>query len=239
MLQTIAACALSYGPGVMSKHFSGLWDAIKFEVLNATDDELSTEALETMQAIATSLSYGLIAIPRPSAAISKFLKAIVEETLDLLKEPQQKQARPAGQILASVAQTGVVPYEYIIKNTLPSLITVFSAAEGITKQRAMIEVYNQLFVSSAVVYGEWGEMATYPTLENPMMEFKDKLFEMYSKALMGVNKEEIGFRIVALKGLGVLSTVRRFFADNEVGMVVQYFNEVVLENEEDSREELK
>lgn len=223
----------------MSRHFSSLWDAIKFEVLNATDDELSTEALKTIQAIATSLSYGLTTIPQPSVAISRFLKVIVEETLDLLKEPQQKQARPAGQILASVAQTGLVPYGYLIKNTLPSLVTVYSAAEGITKQRAMLEVFNQLFVSSAVVYGKWGEMTTYPTLENPMMGFKDKLFELYSKALMGVNKQEIGFRIVALKGLGVLSTIRRFFAENEVGMVVQYFNEVVLENEEHSREELK
>ena len=223
----------------MSRHFSSLWDAIKFEVLNATDDELSAEALKTIQAIATSLSYGLTAIPQSSVAISRFLKVIVEETLDLLKEPQQKQARPAGQILASVAQTGLVPYGYLIKNTLPSLVTVYSAAEGITKQRAMLEVFNQLFTSSTMVYGEWGEMATFPTLENPIMEFKDKLFEVYSQALMGVNKEEVGFRIVALKGLGVLSTIRRFFADNEVGMVVQYFNEVVLENEEDSREELK
>ncbi|KAF8435281.1 RNAPII transcription regulator C-terminal-domain-containing protein [Terfezia claveryi] len=238
VLQTMAACALSYGPSIMAKHFASLWDAIKFEVLNSSDDELATDALSTMQAIAASLSYGLIDVPQPAAAQSRYLKAIVKETLELLKEPQQKQAKPAGQIVASVAKAGVVPFAYIIKSTLPTLLTVYDDSEGLAKQRAMLEVFNQILESTAAVYGEWGEMEPYPALENPLLEFKEKLFDIYSRALMGVNKEEVGFRTVALKGLEILSKVRKLFADNEIGMVVQYLDEVVLERE-DSRQELK
>lgn len=223
----------------MAKYSSSLWDAIKFEVLNSTDDDLAAEALETMRLIATSLSYGLVDIPQPTSALSRYLKAIVKESLDLLKEPQQKQAKPAGQILASVARGGVIPYGYIIKNIMATLLTVYDGAEEITKQRAMLEVFNQIFESTAVVYGEWGEMEAYPALENPLSEFREKLFDIYSKALMGVTKEEIGFRIVALQGLGILSRIRRLLADNEIGMVVQYLDEVVLETEEESRQEIK
>jgi len=235
----MAACALSYGPSIMAKHFSSLWDAIKFEVLNSSDDELATDALSTMQAIAASLSYGLVDVPQPAAAQSRYLKAIVNETLELLKEPQQKQAKPAGQIVASVAKAGVVSFAYIVKSTFPTLLTVYDDSEDLTKQRAMLEVLNQIFNSTAVVYGEWGEMEPYPALENPLLEFKEKLFDIYSRALMGVNKEEVGFRTVALKGLGMLSKVRKLLADNEIGMVVQYLDEVILEREEESRQELK
>ncbi|KAF8476066.1 RNAPII transcription regulator C-terminal-domain-containing protein [Kalaharituber pfeilii] len=239
VLQTMAACSLNYGPSVMANHVSSLWDAVKFEILNPADEELADEALITIRAFAKSLAYRLVSVPQPAAPLSRYLKAIVKECLELLKEPQQKQAKPAGQILASIAQAGAIPYTYIIKNTFPALLTVYDDSEGITKQRAMLEVFNQVFNSATVVYGEWGELQPYPILENPMAEFKEKLFDMYSKTLMGVNKEEVGFRIMALKGLGALSRIRRLFADNEVGMVVQYLDEVVLEKEEESREEIK
>ena len=237
----MAACALSYGPSIMAKHYASIWDAIKFEVLNASgpDGEIAEEALVTTRAIATSLAYGLSGIPQPAAPLSRYLKAIVKECLDLLKEPQQKQAKPAGQILASVGKAGVVPHGYIIKESLPTLLAVYGESDGITKQRAMLEVLNQIFISTATVYGEWGEVVTYPTLENPLLESKEKLFDIYSKALMGTNKDEVGFRIVALKGLGGLSKIRRLFADNEIGMVIQYLDEVVLEREEESRADIK
>lgn len=232
----MATCALAYGPSIMAKYFASLWDAVKFEVLNSTDDEIATEALFAIQAIAASLSHGLVDEPQPAAAQSRYIKAIVKETLELLKEPQQKQAKPAGQIVASVAKAGVVSFTYIIKSALPTLLTVYDDSEGLTKQRAMLEVFNQLFESTAVVYGEWGEMEPYPALENPLLEFKEKLFDIYSKALMGVNKEEVGFRTMALKGLGILSKIRKLFVSNEIGMVVQYLDEVVLEREEESQE---
>jgi len=235
----MAACALSYGPSIMTKYFASLWDAIKFEVLNSSDDELATEALSTIRAIATSLSYGLVNVPQPTAPLSRYLKAIVKETLELLKEPQQKQAKPAGQIVAGAARAGVIPFAYIIRSTFPTLLTVYDGSEGLTKQRAMLEVLNQIFESTAAVYGEWGEMELYPALENPLLEFKEKLFDIYSKALMGVSKEEVGFRTVALKGLGILSKTRKLFPDNEIGMVVQYLDEVILEREEESRQGLK
>lgn len=236
----MAVCAISYGPGKMAKYFSTLWDAIKFEVLNSSDDELAAEALNTIQAIAISLSNGFSAPPLPTSSISRYLKSIVKETLELLKEPQQKQAKPAGQILASVAGGGVIPYVFIIENTLPALLTVYDdAAGGISKQRALLEVLNQIFESTVAVYGEWGDMTPYPTIHNPLIELKEKLFDIYSKALMGTNKEEVGFRIIALKGLGTLSKIRDLFADNEIGMVVQYLDEVVLETEEESWQGIK
>lgn len=115
---------------------------------------------------------------------------------------------------------------------MPALLLIYSDAEGIAKQRALLEVLNLLLGSSVEVYGSWGDMAAYPALENPMGEFREKLFEMYSKALMGSSKEEGGFRITGLRGLALLARLRRLLEEGEVGMVVQYLDEVALEKGE-------
>lgn len=225
----------------MAKYHSKLWDAVKFEVLNASgsDDELVDEALLTIRSIATSLAHGLQDIPQRDSPLSRYLKPIIKECSELLLEPQQKQAKPAGQILASILRAGPVPRAYIIRDTLPTLLTIYDEAEGIIKQRAMLEVLNHIFESAVLGYGDCGSLEVYPTLGIPLAEFKDRLFDIYSKALMSTNKDEVGFRIVALKGLGALCGIQKLFTDSEVGMVVQYLDEIVLEKEEEAREETR
>lgn len=233
MLQTIAACAASYGAPTIATHSVQLWDAVKFEILNSTDeDELAQEALNVAHAIAHTLSFGLNTVPPPTTPLARFLKGIVKECLKLLQEPQQKQAKPAGQILARVATASAAAHAYVVQTTMPALLLIYSDAEGIAKQRALLEVLNLFLASSVEVYGSWSDMAAYPALENPMGEFREKLFEMYSKALMGSVKEEAGFRITALRGLVLLARLRRFLEEGEVGMVVQYLDEVALEKGE-------
>lgn len=236
----MAACALSYGPQTMSTHSNQIWDAVKFEILNSTDeDELAIEALQVGKAIAESLSFGLNIAPPPTSPLARYLKGIVKECLKLLQEPQQKQAKPAGQILAKVATASEAAYAYIIQNTLPALLLIYSDAEGIAKQRALLEVLNLLLESMLKVYGTWGDMTVgqSPLMANSLGEFREKLFEMYSQALMGSSKEEAGFMVTALRGLALLSRARKFLEESEVGMVVQYLDEVALEVQE--KEELR
>lgn len=235
----MAACARSYGPQTMSTHSTQLWDAVKFEILNSTDeDEIAIEALLVGKAIAESLSFGLNIAPPPTSPLARYLRSIVGECLKLLQEPQQKQARPAGQILAKVATASEAAYTYIIQNAVPALLLVYANAEGITKQRALLEVLNLLLESTLKVYGVWGDMMA-PLIDNPLGEFREKLFEMYSQALMGSSKEEAGFMLTALRGLARLSRARKFLEESEVGMVVQYLDEVALEvqGKEELREE--
>lgn len=236
----MTACALAYGPQTMSTHSTQLWDAIKFEILNSTDeDELAIEALLAGRAIAESLSFGLNIVPPPTSPLARYLKGIVKECLKLLQEPQQKQARPAGQILAKVATASEAAYAYIIQNTMPALLLIYSNVEGIAKQRALLEVLNLLLESMLKVYGTWGDMTVgrSPLIKNSLGEFREKLFEMYSQALMGSSREEAGFVVTALRGLALLSRARKFLEESGVGMVVQYLDEVALEVQE--KEELR
>jgi DNA repair/transcription protein MET18/MMS19 len=156
-----------------------------------------------------------------------------------LREPQQKQARPAGQILGSLATASPVAFTLTIKSVVAPLLTLYQDIDGIGKQRALLEVLVQLFESALIVYGVWGSMEGFPQSGNPLDPFKDKLFEIFGQALMGTAKAEVSFRIVALRGLLRLVKLRRFLAENEIGMVVQYFDEIVLEEDPDGKVDLR
>ncbi|KAI5846119.1 RNAPII transcription regulator C-terminal-domain-containing protein [Tricharina praecox] len=240
VLQTMTACALSYGPTTISAQSSQLWDAVKFEILNsAADDEMANAALDVLKAVASSLSTGLTISPPPTVPLARYLKSIIKECLELLKEPQQKQAKPAGQILAAVATASAPAHAFVIQSTLPALLLIYSDAGAIAKQRALMQCLNRFFDSSVAIYGAWTDAIPSPAIENPLDLHKEKLFQIYSQALMGSNKDEKSFRQTAMRGLGKLCNIRQFLEDSEIGMVVQYLDEIALDQteKEDIRDE--
>lgn len=235
----MTACTLAYGPKVMAKYHITLWDAVKFEILNAPgpEDEIQDEALITIRAIATALAkpYDDGTANLSTIEISplgKYLKAITKECLEHLTEPQSKIAKPGGRILASVAKAGVFPHNFIIKKTLPTMVTLYEGfadgVDGPAKQRALLEVMSQVFASTLEVFGAWGDTKTV-AVENPLVQFKDKLFDIYSRSLMGTPRDEIGNRIDALNGLGTLIRINHLYGDAEIGMWVQYLNDLLAE----------
>lgn len=155
-----------------------------------------------------------------------------------LQEPQHKQAKPAGQILCHLGIASPIAYFLIVKAVLPPLLTLYQAADSIAKQRALLEVLVQIFNAADIVQGSPTETVFEVTSGNPLDPFNDRLFELSSQALMSTTKDEISFRIVALRGLLRLCMIRKYLSDSEIGMAVQYCDEIVLD-EEHSREDLK
>ncbi|KAF3919588.1 hypothetical protein ABW20_dc0103300 [Dactylellina cionopaga] len=230
VLQTITACTNTYGKSIIAVYWSTLWDAIKYEVLNASDDDLALEALEAIRAIAVSLSANLTDVTRTSS-LDKYLKTITKECLTQLRNPTAKQAKPSASILSAAASAGVVAHATTIQAVMPGLMTIFSELEEIAKQRNMLQAMLPIFDSTAQVYGVWGDIEHPPSPSNSLEPFKDKLFEIYSRALMGAAKDEVSFRMSGLNGLTKMSRIRNFFADNEIGLIVQFFDEIVLTDE--------
>ncbi|KAK6342855.1 hypothetical protein TWF718_008237 [Orbilia javanica] len=232
VLQTITACALAYEKSIIANYWSTLWDAIKYEVLNASDDDLAFEALDAIRAIAKSLSAKLTTVMRTSS-LDKYLKAVTKECLTQLRNPTAKQAKPSASILAAVAVASPVSHATTIQAVLPGLSTTYDGLEEIAKQRSMLQAILPLFDATAQIYGVWGDVEHPPSLNNSLEAFKDNLFEIYSRALMGSAKEEVSFRLAGLNGLTKMSRIKNFFADNEIGLIVQFFDEVVLTDEKD------
>lgn len=238
VLQTITACALSYGTTTVSSYSTTLWDSLKFEILNVQEEDLAEEALVSLQAIAISLGRGLDSTD-PKTPLARYLRPITKECNEQLQEPQHKQARPAGQILSALGIASPVAFFLIVKAVVPSLLTLYQDADSIAKQRALLEVLIQVFDSAIAVYGTPSIPTPITKVENPLEPFKDRLFELNSQALMSSAADEVSFRVVALKALLRLCLLRRYLQDNEIGMVVQYLDEIVLLEDPSGKDDLK
>lgn len=222
----------------MSRYSITIWETLKFEILNAQEEFLSDLSLQALQDIAKRLSEG-VTEASPQLPLAQFLKPITTECNEQLQEPQQKQAKPSQQILSSLSAASAVSLTLIVQTVVAPLLTIYQEADGITKQRALLETLAVLFDSAISVFGEWSTRGRETILGNPLLEFKDQFSEIFGQALMGSAKEELSFRVSALKGFLRLSTLRDYFQDNEIGLFVQYLDEILLNEESTSRDDLK
>jgi DNA repair/transcription protein MET18/MMS19 len=236
VLQTLAACGKTYGASSMARYSITLWDAVKFEILTAQEVDLAHEALLVLQAIAEGLSV-TANTPHTSTPLTKYLKPVTKECLEHLQEPAQRQAKASGDILKAVASASTDAFTIVAKAVMPPIAVLYQSADGITAKRAILEVVNQLFEAAIRVFGTWRQAGS--PHENPLAEIKDTLTGFYSQALMGTVKEEVSFRLAAAKGVLLLSSMRAYLEDDEIGLFVQYFNEIVLKEEPYGRDELK
>ncbi|EXJ56479.1 hypothetical protein A1O7_06823 [Cladophialophora yegresii CBS 114405] len=241
-LQVLSACANNYDPETLSQFSIPLWDAVKFEVLQAQEPELAEEALRVLNAIAACLSKSPKSMHNaPSSPLLQYLKPVNKECLEHLQEPAARQAKASGDILKAVSSATIQSFRIVIESIGPSLLTIYQSSQGLVQQRAILEIANQLFEASIEVYGSWSS----PSQKNPegrenlVGQFKDSFVALYSQALMGTVKEEVSFRLTAANGLLLVSKMNSVLSDDEIGLVVQYFDDIVLKEESYGRDELK
>ncbi|RHZ57804.1 MET18/MMS19 family protein [Aspergillus thermomutatus] len=237
-LNALIACIRSYDPDTVSKYSIQIWDVLKFEILNAQEEFLSELSLRALNSVAKRLSEGIAAISE-QLPLAQFLRPITKECNEQLREPQQKQAKPAQQILNSTSSASIASFTMIVQTVVAPLLTVYQEADGIAKQRALLETLGVLFDSAIKVFGEWNSHEPEPATENALVEFKDQFLDVFGQALMGAAKEEVSFRVTALEGFLRLSILRNYFQDNEIGLFVQYLDEILLKEESVGRGDLK
>ena len=238
VLQTISACAYSYDATTISNYSITLWDSLKYEIINVQEEDLAEEALEVLRAIAIKLSHG-ISSAEPQTPLARYLRPITTECNEHLQALQHKQAKPAGQVLKSLGSASPFAFFLVVKAVLPPMLTLYQDADGIAKQRALLEVVLQILESAIPFYGVSNRTTTFSQPKNPLMSFKDRLFELISQALMSTAREEMSFRVVATKCLVLLCSLLGFLQDNEIGMAVQHFDEIVLLEDHNGRDDLK
>lgn len=240
VLQALASCASNYDTSILSQYSITLWEALKFEVLQAQEPELADEALIVIQEIATRLTQSQNTSPTASPLV-QYLKPVTKQCIEHFQEPASRQAKASGDIVKAAASASIKSFETVAKSVGPALLALQQSSQGTIAQRAILEITNQLFEAGIDVYGTWTSLSTKNPdgRQNILAEFKDKLVAIYSQALMGMVKEEVSFRLSAATGLKLLSSMRSLLQDDEIGLFVQYFGDIVLKEESYGRDELK
>lgn len=191
-----------------------------------------------LQAIASKLSLEL-APSNPTSALARYLRPITKECNEHLREPLHKLAKPAGLILSSLCQTSPVALFLIVKAILPSLLTLYQDMEGIAQKKALLEVFVQIFDAAITVCDSKNAASMDSEIPNPLDLFKDRLFDIASQALMSTFADEVSFRIVAANLLSRFCSLRHYLLQNEIGMIIQYLNDIILFDDQNGPDDLK
>lgn len=65
----------------------------------------------------------------------------------------------------------------------------------------------------------------------PLTPYKDDMLEVFSSALLGVN-EYNELRLCGLRGLHDMILLNKFLSENEIGLILQYFNKIILDEQD-------
>lgn len=218
VLDALIACAASYDPHTISTYSITIWDALKFEVFNAQEDELCQLALSCLQEVSRTLN-------KPAESkdlLLTFLKPVASECNDRLSEIQQKQAQSAALIVGSLGSTSTLALSTLAQACLPPLLKMYREASSFEARRAILDVTSEIIEGATKIQG------TEARSPSPLAAFKDDLFQTFSQALMGDTVDETALRLAAMNCLMLSCLSPSLLDSGEIGMVVQYLDEIIL-----------
>ncbi|OQO04229.1 hypothetical protein B0A48_10840 [Cryoendolithus antarcticus] len=217
VLHTIQACVVSYEPKTVNLYSVTLWDALKFEILAAQEEDLVNEALKALALIATAFSTGM------DGPLTAYLRPIVKECNEHLEDAPTTQSRAAGRILHAVSSAAPVVADRIVKGILPTLFTLFKSSESIAKRRGLIEVLNEILKAYIDMHASGDALI----LEGLKSHSSDAL-EVMLRATVSAPKAEVSFRLASLNGLVQLTAIPKLLSDEEVERTVDAVTDMVL-----------
>ncbi|CAG8542540.1 9825_t:CDS:10, partial [Acaulospora colombiana] len=217
-IETLTACAPVYGVDAIFPFIDELWEYLRDEILNAPDNAIELIALEAIRSIVVTLSVGVIG---RSDRLEQFLKTIVSECMENLKTPELKLSKPSGKILKYCAMASDPSFNLIVLTTMHGLLDQYRNCDLTTRKKGILEVLMEYIDAARHLYG---------SIEDPQddqVPYKDDLLGIFGPALLEVN-EYSELRLCGLRGLYDMILLNDFLSDNEIGIILQYFNKIVL-----------
>ncbi|BAO41828.1 MMS19 nucleotide excision repair protein [Kluyveromyces marxianus] len=239
-IMTIKACLDNFSGTSSLKHWLPIWDALKFEIMNGTDPEPSLldvgGAIENSSSkqeesfnnyasslsVITSLSLKLILLDEH--AFDKFFMHIFDEIIPNFK--QNKDLKQCCDLLASISKVNLLTFNKVIKKIFPVLF--MEKDLDVTKQKLLLLNLAPFFDAYISVSTLVGEEVSQFSVKNELRVYKDDVVMLLSKCLTGTSKSEVTLRTLSIVHFTTLVKMDGFLDAEEIAMVVQYFTETIL-----------
>ncbi|KFY30684.1 hypothetical protein V493_01746, partial [Pseudogymnoascus sp. VKM F-4281 (FW-2241)] len=266
VLLTMKACIKRYHPDTVAQWSTPLWDALKYEIFNSSDDSQAPKALDVLRAIATRLSADSTLQTLPGTVLYTYVGAIVEECMTRVRENGPKYSASAGAIMGSIIAASPFAYHLVMRAALPALLREFSGRDvSVPERRAVVETINSLldgkfevlrrqekweFSAVSIIDGlSYGADVASAGGEDVgaankgLGYYRDELTALYMGVARDTQSDDKQFRIAAMQGLAKLLRLPQFLERGNVDAYIQFFAGVVLEtadvNEPVRREAIK
>lgn len=239
VLQALTSCIDNYEPRTVTLYSVTLWDALKFEVLSAQEEDLAQSSLVALSNTARQL---LLA---SEGALNAYLKPVVKECNEHLEDAPTKQSDAAGRILNAIASTSPSIADLVTKGVMPHLLTTFQASESIARRRGLVEVLNKVLQAIEATSDQWqerdeaGNIIRDQAPSHAFHAFTKDCVEILLQAVVSAPKSEISFRLVSLHALEQMLKIRQLLSEQDTERVLAACTDIVINDYSESSDEIK
>ncbi|KAH9976079.1 Dos2-interacting transcription regulator of RNA-Pol-II-domain-containing protein [Russula compacta] len=218
-LQTLSLCLPVYGPRVAVNSARKLWSSLKLEIFQPTDLETEVEALKTTQVLIKTIYTDEVT----NADLDGLAKDACEECIQILKEPEKSQAKPAIKVLCAFMSTTPSVSRYTLLHAVPHLTRLFVDPDELPNRGPVLSL-----LSSLIAAARDSTVKAADAEEIFLLPFKDEVLGILVTGL----KAQSSLR-PAIEGLNGLVTTPGLLDDQEIGFVVQKVNDIISEQQKD------
>ncbi|EAU90313.2 hypothetical protein CC1G_08995 [Coprinopsis cinerea okayama7 len=212
-LETLTACLPVYGPGVARNFSRKLWNSLKLEVFQPVDQATEREALVSLQTLIKTI-YGTDASDAMDQDIQGLARDACEECIQILREPEKSQAKPATKVLCSFITTTPSVSRYTVSQAVPHLTKLFINPDEVTSRPATLILLAEFIEAARDSPIDTGGILLAP--------YKDEVLGALSSGL-----KTHKLRLPALAGLKGLVTTEKLLTHEEIGFTVHNINEII------------
>lgn len=218
-LQTLALCLPVYGPSVAANSARKLWSSLKLEIFQPTDPETEGEALKTTQVLIKTIYADDVS----DTDLGGLAKDACAECIQILKEPEKSQAKPAIKVLCAFMSTTPSVSRYTLSHAVPHLTGLFVDPDELPNRGPVLSL-----LSSLIAAARDSTVKANNVEDVFLLPFKDGVLGVLIAGL----KAQSSLR-PAIEGLNGMVTTPGLLDDQEIGFVVQKVNDVISSQQED------
>ncbi|KAH6916048.1 RNAPII transcription regulator C-terminal-domain-containing protein [Coprinopsis sp. MPI-PUGE-AT-0042] len=214
-LETLAACLPIYGAITARNFGKKMWNSLKLEVFQPVDVATEQQALIALQVLITTI-YGSDDASLVDQDMQGLAREACEECIQILREPEKSQAKPATKILCSFVTTTPFVSRYTLSQAVPHLTKLFINPDEAGSRQATLILLAE-FIEAAQ------DSASHVGTDDPLLSpYKDEVLGVLTAALKVHN-----LRLPALAGLKGLVTTQNLLSDEEIGFVTHSTSEII------------
>lgn len=221
-LQTIYSCVENYGFDSILENYVELWNGLKFEILHGDQDDDEDKIFPLVLLIFKEISFQL---SKNEEKFDEFWNLINAELNSNIEN--NTKIKQTCLIYSSIASSSNLAFNKVAKLTL-SLLFKNSNTLDIQSQRNLISSIGFFTNSYLDVFGSIDNKKSNDVLNNSFLEFKDEILMFLGKSLVSSSNNEISLRTLSINELTKLTTLVEFLNNEELSLIVQYFTETVL-----------
>ncbi|KAJ7289243.1 ARM repeat-containing protein [Mycena rebaudengoi] len=215
-LQAMTECFPVYGSSFARGSARKLWNALKLEIFQPTDAQTEGDALKATQALVKTIYTG----DEQDEEVQGLARDACEECIQILREPEKSQAKPAIKVLCAFMATTPSVSRYTLAHAIPHLLKLFADPNEVPSRHPILLLLSDLIVAARDSVAK----SAPPSADVPLAPFKD---EVLGALISGVSAPAT--TRAALAGLTGLVDTKQLLSDAELGFVVLKVNDV-LEN---------